>query len=184
MKKYLTLLLMVLVAGEAFGATAQVNNVVQFSGVSQTSGLSTYQTVPIQAIDTSGFVTLGGGVSSSTSGNYIQLRQVSGTNYQVPADKVFYITDFWGFSAAASALAFGYGTAALGSDNTATPPTGSKTLLFNTSLGTAGPFNSLSTSATSHWSFPGLSFPGGSFPYFITGANTQAYNIFVVGIVK
>lgn len=175
---------MVLMTGEAFGATAQVNNVVQFSGINQAGAISTYQTVPIQAIDSSGFVTLGGGVSSSTSGNYIQLRQVSGTNYQVPSDKVFYITDFWAFSASASALAFGYGTAALGSDNTSTPPTGSKTLLFNTSLGTAGPFYSLSTSATSHWSFPGLSFPGGSFPYFITGANTQAYQIFVVGIVK
>ncbi len=174
-----------LIQTTCFAGTAQVNNVLQFQGVSTTLPSSSV-TIPLPNISTSGFVALAGSAASTTASDYYGLYpSAGGTQYQVPSGKTFYIIDIWvQQSGSASAAQLGYGTAALASEGTATAPTGAVYLASSGGTSIYSSFMYLSTGgAFYHFSFPGLSFPANSYPFWrpATAANFQTI---VVGIVQ
>lgn len=125
MKKILALILALLLYTESvFAVTAQVNNILEIGGQNNTTN-----PVAIRPIDT-GLFTLVGNVLSNVNPGYVILTKMggagpTGTQYQVTAGKTLMCFGMY-FVTNGSSVGFilGYGTAALGSNNTSTPPAG------------------------------------------------------------
>lgn len=168
-------------------STAQVNNVLQYSGINTAavnSGASPI--IPVPAIDNSGFVTIGGGISSSTGANYYMLTRFSGAGQYQVTGGLFYLSDLWIYNAGAqNQCQIGYGTAALGSDDTVTPPTGA-TYLFSSgnTVGNSALYSNQITFSWQKYSFPGVVFPLNAYPFFRPGNSSQAWTVIMTGIVK
>lgn len=165
------LILLVLFSFNCFGSNVPtVSSVIQIGG----SPLTTNGTnvgnpaisIPIASIGS--LRTLTTGIASTTTGNFLMLVN-QGTpgaqaQYQVTTGKTLYCYNLTSTGDATSHLQFGYGTAALGSDNTATPPTGVKYFTSGSSAVTSGYINPPLTVASvisypTMIYFPALSFP-------------------------
>ncbi len=108
--------------------------------------------------------------SSPASGGRVQ--------FQVPSTQTFVVTSIlYQSGLTATGLILGYGTAALGSKDTATPPTGS-TPYGDVTNANGGIFSQ--GTAQTQFSIP-VTFPASSFPYcfFLAGSGTA--NAFVTG---
>lgn len=125
-------LILFLVSGLAFGATAQVNSVVNFGGVKdsgQTSGPN------VSTPESSHYGTGSGGVAgyktiicgaTGTAGYYLQCYDVSSgsaSQYQVPSNKKFYITKIIAWTNNGITLSLGTATASF-THNSSGAPTG------------------------------------------------------------
>ncbi len=172
----------------ALAGSAQTNNILQYSGIG-TSGASAL-IAPVPNVANTNVVTLAGSVGSSlvVGSNYYGLYSVvGGTFYQVPSGKTFYITDIWvqgSYTGSPNYFGIGYGTAALSSEGTGTAPTGVVYMASASANITASFLQGLSANTVYHYSFPGLTFPASSYPFWRPYANGQSSSIIVSGIVQ
>jgi hypothetical protein len=156
--------------------SAQTNDIVQFGG-----GKNILQpSIVLPFANVNNLIQLSALISSSTSGNFLMLSRWSSAGsaqYQVNAAKHFYACGIFVYTNTANIqFTVGYGTAALGSDNTGTPPTGA--VYFSSGSGVS----SLYTDATG-WNFYPLfaDFPASSYPFIKTGTSANNYNIVLLG---
>lgn len=165
----------------AASSTGAVANTFQVGGPE--NGSNPCANLQIGNLSTTQLVTISAFIGNSTGSNYLMLTKWNSTGssgqYQVPSGKSFracMINVFCGTSN--DTLTIGYGTAALGSDNTATPPTGVKYFSSGSQIpsmvtGPGGVVNS----------FPlYLEFPPSSFPIIQTNQGAQTYNVVMVGV--
>lgn len=132
--------------------------------------------------DISKLITLHADVNSSTAGNYYVLTKMQSptgtTQYQVPNGKTFVAYGIYVYTSnAQSCVLPGYGTAALGSDNTSTPPTGS--VPYSGSSFLCGMRSDVG-GATRFLQTP-ISFPQNSYPYMIFQSGSTSYDIDIIG---
>lgn len=117
----------------------------------------------------------GFGTSAMTSGNYYKCFRdggsSSGSDYLTHATKTTYCSGFYMASGSNinTAFSFGYGTAAIGSNNTSTPPTGNVNYSTN---GNSIYFGNQPASGLYWVAYP-VSFPPNVYPY-IQAANTMS----------
>lgn len=120
----------------------------------------------------------GFGTSSMTVGNYYRCFRDGGTtagsDWQVTSGKTAYCSGFYMASASNlnTAFTFGYGTAAISTNNTSSAPTGNVNYSPN---GVQFYFPS-QPSTGMFWISTPISFPASSFPY-LQGQNTMALNV-------
>lgn len=177
--KKIILLILALYSTGCFAATAQINNVFKLGLVNNADNPAAI--IPTTNLGT--VVTLTAEVSSSTANNYLMLMKMNSPGsvgqYQVPSGKKFYALGFYGQAGSANnCVLFGYGTAALVADNTATAPTGN--VPYSPAATMCGVRIDVANT-TKFVSIP-LSFPALSFPYVNTPNSAVSYNIQVVGI--
>lgn len=166
--------------------SGNVSNVVNLGGPLNTG--TPGATIPTTSLANA--VVLVGTVSNTTSDNYISIASCSSpassnAQYQVPNGKTFYCTSIQlsiGTAVGNRAIQFGYGTAALGSANTATPPTGN--VIYGSATGAAagGIKTGPAGSGDYQWNMP-VSFPANSYPYFRYDTSSESVCVIIVGIL-
>lgn len=121
-------------------------------------------------------------IGSSTSGRYLKFvkmgqQSTSLGQYQVPAGKKFLAVGILCQTSATFYAGFGYGTAALVAEDTATPPTGEKFF-----AGAAGNGSLIFTGITAiSWLPVPVQFPAESFPFVKCNTSTQSGMWVLVG---
>jgi hypothetical protein len=169
-KKYATILALgLLITSQCFAATAQVNNVLLFPNI----------TFPFTQLTKLRNLVAG---YSANANNFLSLANTmspgSTAQYQVTTGKTLvcfgaYVTTGVG-AGSADSIRFGYGTAALGSDNTSTPPTG--VVYYAGSTATSSIAMRVGGANTNtFYPFP-MSFPANSYPT-VQVLTTDTYSI-------
>lgn len=179
-------LILVLLTQKSFAATSQVNSIVSVGG-GPVSNLSAGN-LPLNSIDTSNLSMICGGMASSGAGQFFglfsQSSPTTSAQYSVPAGQKFYAINMWTYSSSSgAALQLGYGTAAIASEGTGTPPTGVVYYGATAAAADTG-FVQPATLAYQTFAAAGISFPANSFPFFRTGTSSAIYNVCIQGIVK
>lgn len=175
MKKLLLALL--LLASSAFATTIpQAANIAQFGGLGASFP---FINIPIGAA--SNVVTLIMGSGGVTAGHFYEFIKAnspgSTTQYQVPSGKTFTAYGIMFESTLADSTILGYGTAALASEDTATPPTG---VVYYAATSTGATF--ITHPASAYQSIPiSVSFPALSYPFAKAISSSHDLNIMLIG---
>lgn len=185
-KLFLILILGVIFSLSSFGANLPPASSVVLGGGAPAANLQNVIT-PLSAIDTSGVVRICAGTNSGTSSDFYAFYPNSAPattgQYQVPSGKVFYGIDLnANVTATNDSFQFGYGTAALAAEPTATPPTGVVYYGASTVVATGG-MSASSASTTYGYGVLGLNFPALSYPFIKIDA-AVGYHVCLTGIVK
>jgi hypothetical protein len=173
----------------SFGATSQTNSIINVGGgptVSPASG-----NFPLNSIDTSGLVMICGGTESSGAGQffglYSQTSPTTTAQYNVPNGVKFYAVNMWAYiNGNAASFQLGYGTGAIASEGTGTPPSGVIYYGASANNGSSTGFVQPTSGTTVYqtYALAGLSFPAASYPFFRTVISTTLYKVCIQGIVK
>jgi hypothetical protein len=163
-------------------ATAPVNNIAQLSGPGNSTNPGLI--VPISEFaKVVSLVAMGAITTSGFHRNFASMNAPSSTGpFQVPASNSIHIS---GMLVAVNntspfGLEFGYGTAALGSQDTTTAPTG--VVYYSTSSTYSGyKFDSGGTNIPKYWPI-NMSFPASSYPFFRADGGID-YRIMLSGIL-
>ena len=169
--------------------SGNVSNVVQYGGGAITSttanGVPPQITIPLSNL--SSMVTLMGGVGSNTASNYYGFYSASSpasqAQYQVPGGKTLYILGIYVSTGSSAVTQLGYGTAALASEGTGTPPTGVIYYSASSTVATAGQIGTAASPAYTY--FPvGASFPASSYPFWRNNGSGVSVNMIMIGILQ
>lgn len=175
MVRSLSLLFAILLAAPA--PAAYISNSLPNGSVGMPLGSAI---AAINVSDLSKLRTLSSSDGSSTADNYLNLTRMGsqGTNlegYQVASTGSLECAGFWISNGGSFQFNFGYGTAALASNDTATPPTGVKVF---TNVADRGILTASST-AYVYYPFP-VSFPAGSYPFVKQATSAVEMHIHMV----
>lgn len=158
-----------------------VNNVVQVGHAVNSDNPCLI--TPAGSLGSPQVVTLSASVAGSTANNFLMFTQwnTNAGQYQVPSGKILKVCTLFVFcSTTSDHIGMGYGTAALGSDNTATPPAGVKYF----SSGATIPILVLGAGGLTN-TYPFYAeFPALSYPFLITSQGSVTYSAQLVGVVQ
>ena len=193
--KYIFSLLLVFICSASFGATSQVNSIVQpATGINNNATTSANQTpitLPFSTTNLDAIVRLIAPADAQTANNYVNFGNQSNPStslaaYQVPAGKKLYLYMMYCTANAATnpGITFGYGTAALGTiSGQAGAPTGS--VEYGQSTGGAGGYYINITGTGSIYQLPiWLVFPANSYPYQRMNTAQSVQRCWYDGIVQ
>lgn len=177
-KSVLSIVLIYLITiSSVFGATAQVNNVVNPGG-GINSQIPAF-TLPADSVNSAKLITLSGGVGSTATNAWYSLSKLNSGNaqYQVPVGKTLYIIGFYCGTASVNNIMFGYATASFSFATTSTP-TGATNYSPNNDAASSGLYCSGSHASPVYMAIS-MSFPASSYPFFRyqSGATTLAVNL-------
>lgn len=146
--------------------------------------------VPIGSLSTATITMICAGTQGYTSTNLFGFYSMNApsaqVSYSVPAGKTFYALNIWALSAQVSpGIQFGYGTAALIAENTATPPAGY--VQYGSAAGTgytSGFVGNTVANIPSNFNVTGMSFPAGAFPTVRWQTTSGDAHLCIQGIVQ
>lgn len=172
--------------------SGNVNSVSQTGNLTPESGVS--MVLPVSGnITFKDQIALLGWANTSDTDAYRMLQSAKSpgatAQYQVSTGKTFYVTGiFINFTAVSAITSFdiGYGTAALASDGTATPPTGDVLYTNSGAATNQGTFSFASNTDASTMNskflpLAGISFPADSYPYLLIRTSADSAGIILVG---
>lgn len=138
------------------------------------------KTIDKNATSMGATIALTASVAGSTSGNYLKFVKLgtlttSAEQYQVTAGKTLQCDGYFLSMSTAAYHAFGYGTAALGSENGSSAPTGEKVM---SGAANAGIYMTTTAANVPQWMPIPVSFPASSYPFL--KMNTSSANINVI----
>ncbi len=157
------------------GILGSINGAFAGFGTRNSSNFS--NSIPIS--DLANWKTIGGGVTSATSGNYISLGR-GGAQYQISSGKTLIAPGFYCVSDAATGdfIELGYADTALAGHNTATAPTSPIALWTPTSTVSNGFRVEGGTVAQMFWVPIPVVMPAQKYPYFRANA-TNGFHMLI-----
>lgn len=179
MKKFLLLFLFISQIGLA--AQEGGNSVFRFGSSPQVDNPSGI----IPASQQANIITLTMEVGSSTSNHFYRLMKMNSpgsvAQYQVPNGKTFYALGYYvQVGTSQVCLLYGYGTAALIADDTATAPTGN--VPYSGSSGLCG--HRIDIANVNKFMPIPMSFPQNTYPYVYLTNSSVFFTVQVIGIEK
>jgi hypothetical protein len=152
------------------------NNLIQIGGHIDNANPG----IVLPVSDLSKLLTLGGGNNGGTS-DFVSLASymspTTTAQYQIPNGKTFYVFTIQANAATGNVqFQFGYGTASLGANTSATPPTGVVYYGASSSVGATGFKGSSATSGYQSWNVM-MSFPQNVYPWFRANGSVNYINL-------
>lgn len=163
--------------------TAQTNNIVQFGGAKNSAGPG----IVLPYTSQGNMIQLSAFINSSTASNFLMFSAWRATGssgqYQVANGKTFRSAGgiFIFSGGGGNRFIFGTGTAALGSDNTATPPTGP--VYYSSGATVSSMFTDTNNGTGSVWQWYPIyiEFAQNLYPFLKTVDSAASYGILIPG---